>query len=281
MILLFPNDPLAPARPDEHFAPEAESAAQAGIEVRLVDHDALVGGHIDESVRRVRSIEGQAVYRGWMVTSPQYAALAAALDARGVVLRTSPGQYQAAHELPGWHEHFAEHTAPSAWTSGGDLDAVHSLVEQLPAGGAVVKDYVKSLKHHWETAMHVADLGDDAEIRRVVSAFVEERGTDLVGGLVLRAFEDYQPGEARTWWVDGRCALITAHPDTPHIEPDVPNRTLDALAPAVSRLGSPFITADIARRADGRHRVVEVGDGQVSDRPRSTDPTDFIRALVG
>jgi hypothetical protein len=37
----------------------------------------------------------------------------------------------------------------------------------------------------------------------------------FTGGFVLRRWEDFASAEARTWWVDGACRLVTAHPDTP------------------------------------------------------------------
>ena len=40
-MLLVPADPLRPWRADEHFAAEASAARSAGLEVALVDHDAL------------------------------------------------------------------------------------------------------------------------------------------------------------------------------------------------------------------------------------------------
>ena len=190
------------------------------------------------------------------------------------------GTVQAAHELPGWYETFARETAASVWTTGRSLDGLPTLLDRLPPGPGVVKDYVKSLKHHWDTAMFVPDVRDHDATRRVVDAFLDERAEYLVGGIVVRAFEAYQPGEARTWWVDGQCVLVTAHPDTPDDLVEIPADVLERLRPAVARLGSPFTTADIVRTVDGRHRVVEVGDGQVSDRPRSTTPEAFIHALA-
>jgi hypothetical protein len=35
---------------------------------------------------------------------------------------------------------------------------------------------------------------------------------------------------------------------------------------AASRISSPFFTVDVARREDGTLRIIELGDGQVSDR---------------
>ena len=41
VLLLVPADPLRPSRADEHFAPEAAAARDAGHDVVLIDHDAL------------------------------------------------------------------------------------------------------------------------------------------------------------------------------------------------------------------------------------------------
>ncbi|WP_446220731.1 ATP-grasp domain-containing protein [Micromonospora sp. IBHARD004] len=39
----------------------------------------------------------------------------------------------------------------------------------------------------------------------------------------------------------------------------------------MAALDLPLVTADLALRADGVWRVVEVGDGQVSDRPPASN----------
>jgi hypothetical protein len=41
-----------------------------------------------------------------------------------------------------------------------------------------------------------------------------------------------------------------------------------------------LVTVDLALRADGVWRVVELGDGQVSDRPSSADPAAFMAAIL-
>jgi hypothetical protein len=96
-----------------------------------------------------------------------------------------------------------------------------------------------------------------------------------VGGFVLRRFEHFEGAEVRTWWIRGECRLLGAHPDTPD---DLPPADLDPtpLAAPISSLGLPFVTVDLVRRADGVWRVVELGDGQVSDRPTTIAPADLI-----
>lgn len=41
MMLLVPADVLPPRRVDEHFVEEAAAARAAGIEVAVIDHDAV------------------------------------------------------------------------------------------------------------------------------------------------------------------------------------------------------------------------------------------------
>jgi hypothetical protein len=112
MLLLVPADPLRPRRPDEHFAAEA-AAKNSGLDVALIDHDALADpGGAERAVARVPNAGGPAIYRGWMLRADQYAALAAAPEARDVTPRTSAAQYQRARELPGWHAALSQVTPP-------------------------------------------------------------------------------------------------------------------------------------------------------------------------
>jgi hypothetical protein len=236
VLLILPADPLAPRRPDGHFAPEAHAARDAGVPVALVDHDALGRrGEPDGAVRTVPA-DTDAVYRGWMLRSEQYRAFADALARRDVVLRTTAGHYRRAHELPGWYAALRGVTPDSAWTVSGDRDAFDACCERVGPGAAVLRDHVRSLKHAWFEAAYIPDVADRAAARAVADRFLELRGEDLVGGLVVRRFEQFVSAEARTWWVDGRCALTSAHPDTPDALPGEPD--LSAVAPLVAGLGA-------------------------------------------
>lgn len=277
LTVLFCADPLTPKRTDAHFAREAVAVHASGGTVSLIDHDALQRGDLAGAVRRVVHDLGPTWYRGWMLTSAQYGVLATALKDRGTTLLTLPEDYRRAHELPGWYDTFAGLTPRSVWLplsagAGPAREALEELVRPLADGPAVVKDYVKSRKHEWDTACFVPDVRDTDGLHRVVTELVERQGEFLAGGIVVREYEPYEGDEARIWWIDGEPALVGPHPDTPDTYPEP---VLDAVRSAVRGFGCRFITTDLARRADGVWRVVEVGDGQVSDMPATADPADL------
>lgn len=282
--LLLCEDPLRAGRCDPYFADHAAAARAVGARVAYLDHDALTAGDTEAAVRRVPEGIGPLWYRGWMIPPIHYAALARALTARGAALLTAPDDYRRAHELPGWFPVFEPVTPDSVWLpcEPGEPPAVEALAEvaaSLPRGPGIVKDFVKSRKHEWEEACFIPELHDADGVHRVVARFVALQEDYLVGGIVLRAFErfDHDTGEARVWWLDGRPILTTAHPDTPQLCP-APDSS--GLSPLVAALNCRFITTDVARRADGVRRVVEVGDGQVSDLPAGTDPAALLGPLL-
>ncbi|MFF8288849.1 ATP-grasp domain-containing protein [Streptomyces sp. NPDC016309] len=284
---IFCADPLRPRRPDEHYADEAAAVRDLGHPVALIDHDALTAGRTAAAVARVPEGAGPAWYRGWMLTAGQYAALSEALAARGVSLSTAPEDYRRAHELPGWYPAFAPVTPPAVWlpTPPGTPPAAPRLATAattLGGGPAIVKDYVKSRKDRWDEACFVPDLADPHRLAAVVARFVELQDASLTGGVVIRAFEDFRTtdGEARLWWIDGDPALLTAHPDSPALRPRPDPAFVALVRPLVAALGCRFVTTDLARRADGAWRVVEVGDGQVSDLPKGVAAGRLVHPLA-
>jgi hypothetical protein len=67
--------------------------------------------------------------------------------------------------------------------------------------------------------------------------------------------------------------------DTPNIFPEE-GFDFTIFSNSVASIHSPFITADFARTNDGM-KLVEIGDGQVSDWPAGTDISPLIMALMG
>lgn len=278
-ILVVPCDPLSPKKVDEHFADEATAALNKGWEVVRVDHDSLTHNW-DFKVYGAGEANGTAVYRGWMVTTAQYAVMKDKLQEKGVSLAVSPEQFRKGNLLPSWYMHFTKDTPVSWWLPGYTIEDFAEAYDSGFFSGAegpyVLRDYQKSMKHYWDEAMYIPDINDREAVMRVVSRFIELRGGQMVMGFVLREFENFGKPEVRTWWVNGELRLVTCHPDTPDDWVDRPYENYTTqFGKGVQSTRLPFVTLDIVRIKHGDLRVVELGDGQVSDRP-SSFPAEYF-----
>ena len=227
--------------------------------------------------------ETELVMRGWMLSPAKYAALESYASSVGCSLTTSASAYESAHYLPGWYQLFAEFTPASLWLHPEQENTMKQMVDSLNENAYIVKDYVKSRKHEWNTACFAPSK---ARLMPVIKEFIrlqEEDGNGVEGGIVVREFENFDKdlGEARVWWVNSSPVLTTPHPDNPEKMPVITAEFLDALSASVKALGNPFITTDIAVRLDGSLRVVEVGDGQVSGLPVNQPAEALWKALRG
>ena len=117
-----------------------------------------------------------------------------------------------------------------------------------------MKDYVKSLKTGRGSV--VQDLADAPA---VIAEMREYRG-EIEGGICVRRVEEYVPDTEQRYFVLHRVAYA-AENGSP-----VP----DLVRNCAERLPSKYFSVDVARRRDGALRVIEVGDGQVSDLVRWT-----------
>ena len=253
MLLLVPADPLRATRPDGHWAPEHAAARELGLDVALLDHDAAERGDA-AAVRRVPAA-ADVVYRGWMLSVDQYAGMAAALAARGATLRTGPDAFRAAHELPSWAAVFAGLAPDCAVASGFERAAFEAALDELGAGPAVLRDYVKSAKHDWETACFVPEASDRDAAWQIAQNLIRIRGEHATGGLVARRYEAFAGPELRSWWVGGSLVSVGVHPD----EPDA---------------GTP------GGQGAGRVRRVPAGRGPGVDARRGGGAGPGARALV-
>lgn len=121
-------------------------------------------------------------------------------------------------------------------------------MESLRWDAYFVKDFVKSLKTGRGSIVRDAD-----DLRSAVMEMERVRG-ELEGGLCLRRVEPFVADTERRYFVlDG-----------------VPFSSYADLVPAavrmtVGRIPSRFYSVDAICRTDGVMRIVEIGDGQVSD----------------
>ena len=112
-----------------------------------------------------------------------------------------------------------------------------------------VKDYVKSLKTATGSLIHEA-----AQVKQLISEMRHFRG-EIEGGLCVREVEDFTPE------TECRYFVLRGQPYASQENDSIPDVVLEC----ARRISSPFFSVDVVRRCDGALRVVEIGDGQVSD----------------
>lgn len=277
--ILFPHNPLEPRKPDFDFEDQHKAALEAGFEVGIIDTD------LAELARPLTP--GPVLYRGWMVSADRYGHIYDALAERGLQLMTSPAAYRLCHHLPGWYPSLQGHTPESTWYPDGDGWSPDGVLKRLGEGPLVVKDYVKSAKHNWHEACFIPDSGS---LCPVTSKFLELRGEDLEGGLVFRRFLNFQSIgdhpkshmpltlEYRAFVWHGKLVHGDHYWETgdyPQSEPPWAD-----FQGQLQEVDSPFFTLDVACDTDDRWWIVELGDGQVSGLPPTTDPLAFYAKLA-
>jgi hypothetical protein len=239
---LFPKG-STPTEPDEMFADQMAAVTGVGFTASLCSDAVLAGVKSLQGVPR----ETTVVYRGWMATSEEYTALVSAIRSCGAIAFTSRTEYLAAHHLPNWYPLLADLT-PETRVFPADVD-IEAELRALSWGAYFLKDYVKSLKTGRGSIVR-----DPADAPAVIAEMQEYRGR-IEGGICVRRVEEFVPESEQRYFVlrgNGHAAME---------EDLIP----DVVRQCAERIPSPFFSVDVARRRDGQLRVVEVGDGQVSD----------------
>ena len=283
---LFCNHPLYPRKVDEDYEAEYQ-AAGLNHPCALISYEDFEDGKLS---LYGEEISGLTVYRGWMLKPEKYRDLYECLEERGIILINTPEEYERYHLLPGWYEDFKDETSASVWTESSNLADVMHVVRYLE-GAYVVKDYVKSRKHEWYDACFINNIRDKDTAEKVIRNFVERQGSDLVGGVVLRKFENLkqigfheQSGmplseEYRVFIYAGRIVAIDDYWQE-NTEIKLSGEEYKWVESIAGRVKSNFVTVDLARKEDGSLIIMEFGDGQVSGL-QQLKADAFYRALKG
>jgi len=257
MHVVYPSNPLRPKQPDEQFAAEADAVQAVGFEVSVFSMEDFQNGQFRLFPMLPADVE--VLYRGWMLSASEYKSLISNLaqvaKARPV---TSLESYLSSHHLPNWYPLISDLT-PETQVFPPDCD-LESELRGLAWPEFFIKDYVKSLK----TSVG-SRISKPEQVSAVVADMRRFRGT-IEGGFCVRRVEDFVPNTERRYFsLDG----------VPHAESgQVPSIVLEC----VKRLPSRFYSVDVVQRTNGQLRIVEVGDGQVSDLVGWT-PAQFAAVL--
>lgn len=246
MHLLFPSDPFAAASPDEAYEEEYDAMRTHGVQCSLFCFEEFEAGRF--KAKPAIPPNAEVVYRGWMMTPDAYVKLSSAVASAGATLRTSPDEYRHCHYLPEWYASCQEFTPETRFFERDSNFAVELADANWP--GYFVKDYVKSL-----TTARGSVAASIHEVGEIVSLIEQYRG-QVEGGVCVRRLESLLPETEERYFVIGGHAFAR-----------------DGVVPQVvrdiaTRVTSPFFSVDVVQAEGGDLRLIELGDGQVSDRKK-------------
>ena len=246
MHILFPSDPFASASPDEAYADEFEAMRALGIHCSLFSFEEFEAGNF--KAKQAIPTKAEVLYRGWMLKPDDYSRLESEVTAAGARLKTTLSEYQHCHYLPEWYELCREMTPETVF-----LQRNSDFVSALSGknwSGYFVKDYVKSLSTaRGSIASTVQEVGE------IVTLIEQYRG-HVEGGVCVRRLEALLPETEERYFVVGGRAYAREGAVPPMVQE------------VARRISSPFYSVDVVEAQNGTLRLIELGDGQVSDRKK-------------
>jgi len=273
------------------YEEEKNAAIKHGFNFSLISYEAITDNNITSALQLVKTAEKKewGIYRGWMLTAEQYQRLYDALLQKNIQLINSPTEYIHCHHFPLSYAKIAHKTPYSKWTIDITDKSIQSLAQNFGNAPIIVKDYVKSEKHHWKEACFIPNASDIAKVNAIVHTFIELRGDYLNEGLVFRQFEELKyltqhsksgmplTKEYRLFFINKKTVLLS-----PYWEEGTYHETsveLDEFIEIAQTIDSNFFTMDIAQKKNGEWIVMELGDGQVAGLPESMDVNEFYDKL--
>jgi hypothetical protein len=241
---LFPSDYFQPKQVDVAYVQQLDCLKAIGYPTSVICLENLSAG--SAQIYPIPDPSETVIYRGWILAPSEYLLLVETVNLTGAQMWIAPAEYVATHYLPNWYPLISDLTPETHW-----FDVDDDLERQLSALGwssFFIKDYVKSLKTSIGSIIH-----DPSQIHTVLAAMHKFRGT-IEGGICVRRVEDFRPETERRYFaIDQRVFAATPELEIP-----------DIVRECASRINSKFFSIDAIERRDGFHRIVEVGDGQVS-----------------
>ncbi len=273
------------------FEEEKKSALKAGFDFSLISLEELTDGNISRALKFVKEPEAKesGIYRGWMLTPHQYGNLYDGLLKKNIELINSPAEYKHCHYLPDSYEKIDSKTPKSKWTTDLDHDSILKLTKGFGGNAIIVKDFVKSEKHHWEEACFIPNASDSDKVKSVVHKFIELRGDSLNEGLVFRQFEELEyltdhsksgmplAKEFRIFFANKKIVQVFDYWDEGEYGETKPE--LDSFIDIAQDIDSNFFTMDVAKKKNGSWIIMELGDGQVAGLPDNADKDEFYKKL--
>jgi hypothetical protein len=242
---LFPSDYFNCKQVDESFSKQVDALQQIGFETAVISLENLGSG--TSKIFPVPDLGSKLIYRGWMIAPDEYSLLVNAIGNNGADVWISSDEYLATHYLPNWYPLLQDLTPETHFFSVND--DLESELYRLGWSEFFIKDYVKSLKTSIGSIVR-----EPATIRTVIAEMQKYRGV-IEGGICVRQVEDFIAATEQRYFV------VNGKPFAALLETEIP----DIVVECARRIDSKFFSVDVVERSDGCQRVIEIGDGQVSD----------------
>ena len=240
---IFPGDYFKPNIPDEMFKEQANAIIKSGFNHRYInisEISLITNLPFDLSDQLV-------IYRGWMLSKDDYEKLAILVKNAGGHMFISPSKYLLAHHLPNWYSYIEDLTPKTKVFEYND-NLQNNLLD-VSWNKFFIKDYVKSLK------TSVGSIIDNVNLIPVVIEEMKKYRGNIEGGICIREFEEFLT-ETET-----RFFIINGMPFGPHKKNVIPLIVYECC----NRISHPFFSIDVIKTKNTNNRIVEIGDGQVSD----------------
>ncbi|MCL9661057.1 ATP-grasp domain-containing protein [Paenibacillus hunanensis] len=293
MYIVFCSHPLYPKQVDDEYQSEFEACRQYGFTPLLFSFEELMEHNKMKIYPQINMEPQEAMYRGWMVTIEQYTLLYEKLKEKNIHLLTSPTEYANIHYFPNAYSHIKQYTPLTTWISKEHIYDEALVLKQTAIFGdsaMIVKDYVKSRKHEWDTACYVPNAEDTEKVLHTVRNVIRLQGEALNGGIMFRQFIELESigiheksgmplsREFRIFYFNQQPVLTENYWEEIQYEQDqIPLSFFNKVAKDIP---SSFFTMDIARTINNEWIIIEVGDGQVSGLPSYDLSHLFYRKLA-
>ena len=270
---------------------EFDSAKKCGFETHLFSYEETVDGDINEALKYISNCDKKefGIYRGWMMKPKIYEIFYNGLLKKNIQLINNPAEYEHCHYLPSSYEKIAGETPKSNWTKNLSENSIIELTNEFGDKPIILKDFVKSEKHHWNEACFIPKASDNKNVINTVNRFLELRGDYLNEGIVFREFEELefltnhsQSGmpltkEFRLVFLNKTLLQIYNYWDQGVYGNEKPD--IDKFRQIADRIDSNFFTMDVAKKKSGGWTIMELGDGQVAGLPENADTTEYYEKI--
>ncbi len=294
--ILFCENPLEANKVDPDYRDEFDCAINNGFKTIIFNYEYLTADNIEKATWKIKAMEAETpvVYRGWMLTPAQYTNLYNSLETKNLRLINTPAEYQNCHYLPDSLAFIEPYTPKTVFEKLADSNNLQSIISKAAIFGnnpVIVKDFVKSEKHDWDSACYVSSATNTEQLNSTMKNLIRLRDKHLNEGIVIREFielndltihsksgmpltEEYRLFFYNNkllgmydYWEEGEYNL--SKPDTSSFE-DI-----------AEHIQSKFFSMYIARKKTGELIIIELGDGQVAGLPDRLDKDGFYKKLKG